>query len=109
MVSALHTAALEDFQNSCFQPRGTKLHSSCVLAPYYRIFFIYVYLQSVMLSLCMLSGRVCIVYEYEQKMLGLNGCCLHFVFYRFAENKTITYLQTAVLLSAYDNTMEFII
>jgi len=60
-------------------------------------------------SLCMLSGTVCIVYEYEQKMLGLSGCGLHFVVYRFAENKTKAYLQTAVLLCAHYNTVEFII
>jgi len=54
-----------------------------------------------MLSLCMLSGRVCIVYEYEQKMLGLSGCGLHFVVDKFAENKIIAYLQRAVLLSAF--------
>jgi len=62
-----------------------------------------------MLSLCMISGRVCVVYEYEQMMLGLSGCGLHFVVYKFAENETIAYLQTAVLLSAYCNNMEFII
>jgi hypothetical protein len=42
-------------------------------------------------------------------MLGLSGFGLHFVVYKFAENKTVAYLEAAVLLSAYCNTIEFII
>jgi hypothetical protein len=45
-----------------------------------------------MLSLCMLSGRICIIYEYERKILGLCGCGLYFIVSKFAENKTIAYL-----------------
>jgi hypothetical protein len=97
MASALHTRALEDFQNSCFQPRGTKLHSSRVLAPYCRMFVIAVYLQSVLLSLCMLSGRVCTFCEYEQTMLGLSDCGLHIVVYKFAENKTSVLTDSGII------------
>jgi len=42
-------------------------------------------------------------------MLGLSGCGMHFVVCKFAENKIIAFLETAVLLSAYCSTMEFII
>jgi len=53
LASALHTAALEDFQNSCFQPRGTKLHSSCVLAPHSRKFFFYLRISAVSYAVIM--------------------------------------------------------
>ena len=57
MASALYIEALENFKDSSFQHRGTKVRSSCVLASYFRMCFFHLRMSVVSYAVIMYAIR----------------------------------------------------